>query len=80
MALVGNIHGAVGETGGTGAAGGTGGTGGAGATGETGPTGADGNHWLVGAVDPTTEGVNGDFYLNSTSGDIFEKVGGSWGV
>ena len=36
--------------------------------------------WLSGAVDPTTEGIDGDFYLNTVSYDVFKKVSGSWGT
>jgi hypothetical protein len=44
-----------------------------------GPTGADGNTILYGAVDPTTEGVDGDFYINTATSFIFgPKAGGTW--
>ena len=55
-----------------------------GATGAQGPAGADGADGktvLSGSVDPTTEGVDGDFYINTTSWEIFgPKTGGSWGT
>ena len=36
---------------------------------------------LNGTVDPTTEGVDGDFYINTTSNEIFgPKTGGAWGT
>lgn len=54
-------------------------TGAAGADGTDGTDGADGATWLSGAVDPTTEGVVGDLYLNTTSYDVFIKTGGGWG-
>jgi len=38
----------------------------------------DGNTILSGAVDPTTEGEDGDFYLNTTSWDVFKKISGEW--
>ena len=42
-----------------------------------GPT--DGKSVLSGAVDPTTEGVDGDFYINTTTWTIFgPKAGGVW--
>lgn len=41
--------------------------------------GKDGATWILGAVDPTTEGVDGDLYLNTTSYDTFHKVTGTWG-
>lgn len=34
--------------------------------------------WLAGAVDPTSEGVDDDFYLNTASGEIFKKVSNAW--
>lgn len=58
----------------------TGPTGATGATGSTGAAGADGKTVLNGTVDPTTEGVNGDFYINTTSNEIFgPKTAGAWG-
>jgi len=37
--------------------------------------------WLVGAVDPAVGAGNiGDYYLNSASGDIFNKTGAGWGT
>lgn len=54
-----------------------------GATGATGPAGADGtdgNTVLNGAVAPTTEGVDGDFYINTAVWDIYgPKSAGVWG-
>lgn len=36
---------------------------------------------LHGAVDPTTEGLDGDYYLNTVSGDWFgPKASGTWGA
>jgi hypothetical protein len=47
--------------------------------GAAGAAGADGNTILYGGVDPTGEGVNGDFYINTASNFIFgPKAGGSW--
>jgi hypothetical protein len=44
-----------------------------------GPAGADGKTILNGTVDPTTEGVNGDFYINTASDTIFgPKAAGVW--
>jgi len=52
--------------------------------GEQGPAGADGtdgNTVLNGIVDPTTEGVDGDFYINTTTNTIFgPKTAGAWGA
>lgn len=44
-----------------------------------GTVGSDGNTVLNGAVNPTTEGVNGDFYLNTSTYTIFgPKAAGIW--
>ena len=44
-------------------------------------SGLDGKTILNGTVDPTTEGVDGDFYINTISSTIFgPKTGGAWGV
>src|SRR5690606_16486313 len=49
-----------------------------GATGATGPAGADGAVWHTGAGAPATGlGVVGDFYLDSSNGDYYEKTGAS---
>jgi hypothetical protein len=41
--------------------------------------GTPGTQLLNGAVDPTTEGVNGDFYLNTATSTIFgPKAAGTW--
>lgn len=73
--LAGNIKGATGSTGATGATGATG------STGATGATGAAGSVWYTGTGAPASAlGVNGDFYLNLLSGDVYGKYSGSWGV
>lgn len=57
----------------------TGPSGEAGPTGETGPTGATGTTWYAGAGVPDDGyGVNGDLYLNVTTGDVYEKTAGTW--
>jgi hypothetical protein len=67
MGVVGNIKGPTGSTGSTGP------------TGSTGAAGAPGSVWFNGAGAPSdANGVNGDFYLNTTSGDVSKKVGGTW--
>lgn len=44
-----------------------------------GSDGVDGKTILNGSVDPTTEGVDGDFYINTASNTIFgPKASGSW--
>lgn len=80
--------GATGATGATGPKGDTGDTGPAGATGATGPAGsdgapgadgADGNTILYGTAAPTTEGVDGDFYIRTTTNFIYgPKAAGTW--
>ena len=40
--------------------------------------GADGSSILYGDSDPTTQGNNGDVYINSSTWDIFVKNGGNW--
>ena len=49
--------------------------------GNPGNDGTDGKTVLNGVVDPTVEGVDGDFYINTTTDEIFgPKSGGAWGV
>lgn len=44
-----------------------------------GTVGSDGKTILNGAVDPTTEGTDGDFYINTSTTTIFgPKAGGVW--
>lgn len=52
-----------------------------GGSGGSGGTGADGNTWLSGSGAPDNgDGRNGDFYLNTTSGEIYgPKTAGDWG-
>jgi hypothetical protein len=55
-------------------------TGPTGATGAAGADGSDGKTVLSGTVAPTTEGVDGDFYINTTTDEIYgPKTSGSWG-
>jgi hypothetical protein len=53
-------------------------TGPQGPAGATGAAGADGLTILNGAVDPTTEGVDGDFYINTVSNKIFGPKATTW--
>lgn len=51
-----------------------------GAAGADGADGADGNTVLNGTVNPTTQGVDGDFYYNTVTQTMFgPKTGGVWG-
>lgn len=69
--------GPMGDPGPTGPAGATGATG---AQGAAGVDGADGKTVLNGAVAPTTEGVDGDFYIDTVAVAIYgPKIGGVWG-
>ena len=72
--------GPAGADGADGADGATGPQGPAGPAGANGSDGADGATVLNGSIDPTTEGVDGDFYINTSNNTIFgPKTGGSWG-
>ena len=74
------IQGNVGNTGATGLQGIQGNIGNAGSNGTDGVDGADGLTVLNGAVVPTTEGVDGDFYINTATIQIFgPKTSGAWG-
>ena len=56
-------------------------TGAAGPTGTAGANGSDGSSILNGTVNPTTEGNDGDFYLNTTTNFLFgPKAAGAWGA
>jgi len=47
--------------------------------GDPGEAGADGNTILYGTAAPTTEGVNGDFYIRTTTNFIYgPKAAGAW--
>ncbi|MEP5612558.1 MAG: hypothetical protein ABJP45_09930 [Cyclobacteriaceae bacterium] len=51
-----------------------------GASGGDGADGSDGKTLLSGAVAPTTEGVDGDFYINTVTHEIYgPKASGNWG-
>ena len=57
-------------------------TGPTGPTGDTGPAGADGDppEWLVDAGVPNDgDGNDDDLYLDSSTGDVYKKVAGTWG-
>ena len=43
--------------------------------------GGGGSAWFDGAGTPSNGlGANGDYYLNTTNGDVYEKAGGVWSV
>jgi hypothetical protein len=73
--------GAKGATGAVGAPGATGTQGPTGATGATGATGIDGSTWYSGSGTPSSAtGSDGDYYLETSTDDVFEKTSGSWGA
>lgn len=50
-----------------------------GPAGDAGPAGLAGSTWHDGASDPlVATGVDGDYYLNTSSGDVFSRSAGSW--
>ncbi|NGX84693.1 collagen-like protein, partial [Aequorivita sp. KMM 9714] len=75
---------AQGETGPIGPAGATGPAGPTGPMGPEGPQGqegADGSMWTSGSGDPTTNGISGndgDQYLDTDTGDVYEYNGSAW--
>jgi len=69
--------GAMGPAGPTGAAGTAGANG---APGTNGESGAPGSQIYVGSGAPSTaQGLDGDLYLNSATGDVYKHAAGSWG-
>lgn len=78
------IAGAKGETGLTGAKGDKGDQGVQGPKGDKGDPGnqgtkgADGSTWLFGSAVPSTQGTNGDFYLNTSNFDVYNKASNVW--
>lgn len=49
-----------------------------GQTGAAGKAGADGATWLFGTSVPSGQGKDGDFYLNTSTFDVYHKASGSW--
>lgn len=71
--------GPTGPTGATGATGPQGPAGPAGPTGSTGPAGAAGTLWYFGAGAPSSgTGANNDVYINTSNGDLYKKISGTW--
>lgn len=46
--------------------------------GNTGPQGIAGYMMLSGTVAPTTQGVDNDMYINTTTSDVYKKITGTW--
>jgi hypothetical protein len=42
--------------------------------------GVDGSTWFNGAGAPGVLGIDGDYYLDDTNGDVYQKVAGVWTV
>jgi hypothetical protein len=56
-------------------------TGATGATGPAGAAGADGATWRDGSGAPSNGlGVNGDYYLDTATGDVYKKAAGTYSV
>jgi hypothetical protein len=51
-----------------------------GAAGPTGADGADGSKWYNGEGVPGAIGVDGDYYLDTASGNVYERASGSWSI
>ena len=52
-----------------------------GADGADGAAGSPGSVWYSGAGAPAVGlGINGDYYLNTSNGDVYAKAGGAWGL
>ena len=49
-----------------------------GETGPTGPQGEDGATWLFGSAAPVSQGKDGDFYLDTSTYDVYQKTSGVW--
>uniref|UniRef100_UPI0040485594 hypothetical protein n=2 Tax=Algoriphagus sp. TaxID=1872435 RepID=UPI0040485594 len=74
-----SLVGPQGQIGLTGPAGSQGIQGPSGATGATGAAGVDGKTVLNGITNPTNQGVDGDFYINTNSNTLFgPKASGTW--
>jgi hypothetical protein len=52
-----------------------------GLTGDPGAPGTDGYTWYSGSTVPDNgDGVNGDFYLRTTTSDVYKKAAGTWSI
>jgi len=71
--------GATGSQGIQGIQGVTGTTGATGAAGTNGTNGTNGSTWYSAAGAPSTTHADGDYYLNTTNGDVYKQVTGAWG-
>lgn len=53
---------------------------GCGKNGADGENGKDGSTWLYGTITPTTEGKDGDFYVDTDDYLLYQKSNGEWSV
>ena len=51
-----------------------------GPAGTNGTNGTPGSAWYEGSVAPTTTHNDGDYYLSTTNGDVYQQVSGSWSL
>ena len=73
MGLIFNLRGPAGPAGATGAAGANG------TNGTNGAAGAPGTKWYDGTSLPADSvGNDGDYFMNSNTGDVSKKVNGTW--
>lgn len=79
MPLIANIRGPVGPAGPQGDPGPQGSPGVPGSNGSPGTPGAPGTVWFTGATLPGSGvGVDGDYFLNTVTGDYYQKQSGAW--
>ena len=48
--------------------------------GEDGQNGEDGSTWLVGDEEPTDQGIDGDFYLDTSTYNLYQKKDSLWSL
>jgi hypothetical protein len=49
-----------------------------GVAGTNGTNGTNGTTWYIGSAVPSTLHANGDFYLRTTNGEVYQQVAGAW--
>lgn len=81
LTLNNTLFGAGGSIGPAGPTGPTGPIGPAGPAGAPGTPGTNGSTWYTGSVVPVSGlGVNNDLYLLTTTGNVYKKLAGTWGI
>lgn len=59
----------------------TGATGPAGSNGTNGTNGTNGSTWFTGSSSPSSgTGVNGDLYFETSNGNVWQKISGTWSI